>query len=171
MTNVIVEKPLCFIKCPHCEEKSGRIDHLFDQRTIVRFGPWYCDKCGGEYDGNVDEDNNVTTSKRENKKIITLNLLKIEGKEKNILFIVEGMRFLKDDPDDIQSNTQYFYNEHTCPTNYIGGDVLAIIDGIDTDPHGFAEFIRCVDAPTDFDKDNADWFDLFPEIDIDKGLP
>jgi hypothetical protein len=63
---------------------------------------------------------------------------------------------------------EYFYNEHTCPTNYLG--VEAVIAHGDDDPHGALEFVAAVDVPAvDSDESDEDmsfdeWREVFPQI-------
>lgn len=44
--------------------------------------------------------------------------------------------------EDELAHQKYHYNEHTCPTNYIG-DVLKVVDPADgdQDPHGIFKFV------------------------------
>jgi hypothetical protein len=51
--------------------------------------------------------------------------------------VVEGIHH--EDEDD---SHRYYYNEGTCPTNYLG--VLKVFDDEgDDDPHGIFEFVKC----------------------------
>jgi hypothetical protein len=48
---------------------------------------------------------------------------------------------------------KFLYEEHTCPTNWMGVEVL--IDGEDTDPHGLFEHVQTVEMPDEeIDLDN-----------------
>ena len=84
----------------------------------------------------------------------TLVLLKRNG----IYLIVNGYGDKEHD--------QYFYNEHTCPTNYMG-DVEAVIYEKDADPHGVFEWVATIDKPEDWDygpEEFEEWCALFPEL-------
>lgn len=62
-------------------------------------------------------------------------------------------------PDDIG----FFYEEHSCPTNWLRQCASVIEDG-DNDPHGFLKFVRSVDVSGDFDEDDDEqWPMMFPE--------
>ena len=65
-----------------------------------------------------------------------------------LLLIVRGMRFQRavtpeygDAEDD---RAQYYYEEHTCPTNILDR-VEVVIDGDDPDPHGLFRYLGEVD--------------------------
>lgn len=62
-------------------------------------------------------------------------------------------------------NAEYLYNEQTCPTNWTG-DIVAVIEGADQDPHGFAQFVAMVDETQEVrDADpNIDWTEVFPQL-------
>jgi hypothetical protein len=49
------------------------------------------------------------------------------------------------------SHEEYFYNEHTCPCNWID-DIIAIIDlnNGDIDPHGIAQYVGRLPLPNNY---------------------
>lgn len=67
----------------------------------------------------------------------TLVLLKIG----DVYFVIEGMA--TNDKADPNEHEEYYYTEHTCPTNYIKG-VEAIVQDGDFDPHGCFEYVRSI---------------------------
>lgn len=50
-----------------------------------------------------------------------------------------------DTPEEYAHEQRYFYNQHTCPTNWIGEIVEIIFKG-DRDPHGVFEFVSVEDG-------------------------
>jgi hypothetical protein len=94
-----------------------------------------------------------------------LSLLKLETADGPIFFVIDG-RHLESAPDEAQGDNRYFYEEHSCPTNWLRNCVMVVKDG-DCDPHGFLEFVRSVDVAPDFDPTGMDGDDrvatLFPE--------
>lgn len=91
-------------------------------------------------------------------------LLKLEGAAKPLFFVMEE-RYGKPDEDDYQGHRRYFYEEHSCPTNWLG-HCVAIIEAGDRDPHGFLSFVRSVPIPADCQVDHngePDWEVIFPE--------
>ena len=94
----------------------------------------------------------------------TLNLLKIEAKGEPVYFVVEGLcQWPKTNAEMVES-AEYFYNEHTCPTNFI--DVPMISRDGNHDPHGLFEFVDAVWMTNEYDKDNADEYlvEVFPQL-------
>ena len=90
----------------------------------------------------------------------TLVLLKRNG----IYLVVNGYG---------NGNDAYFYNEHTCPTNYMQ-DVEAVIYEKDADPHGVFEWVATIDKPEDWDcapEEFEEWCKLFPELKHEDELP
>lgn len=127
--NVFVPAGLC-IACPACGHGEFRVDHLVDRETP--FGPWYCDDCGAGFRGNVSGGDVEVELTGETKKI-TRVLLRARGP----LYVeVEGVEF-----SDVQGDKRYFYEEHTCATNFLRvAEQIFTVDG-ETDPHGMFEFI------------------------------
>lgn len=128
-----------FIDCPHCYNDRYRVDHLFSPDKQVRhFGPWYCDECGGSFSGKVIGSDVFVEkhdeSKRKDKCLVFL-------KNNNVMLVVKGMYF---DGELNLENERYFYEEHTCPTNYLGVEMVIDTDDGDTDPHGIFEFIGAI---------------------------
>lgn len=83
-----------------------------------------------------------------------------------MFFVMDHDRYqdreMKTDEDN-QHHQQYFFEEHSCPTNWLRECVAVIQDG-DCDPHGFLDFVRAVDVPANFDQDDdSQWPILFPE--------
>jgi hypothetical protein len=126
-----------YIDCPHCGKKDGCIDHLLKNKK-QSFGPWYCDSCGCAYKGEVTSENEVFVKKTNES---TSNCL-VFLKKDNIILLVKGICF---NSDLNLENKEYFYNEYTCPTNYLK-DVEKIIDieNKDDDPHGIFEFVHAI---------------------------
>ena len=90
----------------------------------------------------------------------TLDLLKIETITGPVFFIVEGCSKMESDA----LNMRYFYEEHTCPTNFCR--VEAIFTPTDNDPHEVFEYVRSVWMPKRYIEDsNRDAIlrELFPE--------
>ena len=70
------------------------------------------------------------------------------------------------DSAEADASQQYFYEEHSCPTNWLQPEVVAF-DG-DLDPHGLIEYVRRVPADQVMFLDeahlNGDWLSVFPEL-------
>jgi hypothetical protein len=97
----------------------------------------------------------------------SLALLRFEGKDGPVFFVMDHGRYhpfgTPDTDEKNQHHQRYFFEEHSCPTNWLKECVMVIKDG-DCDPHGFLSFVRAVDVPEDFDTGEDDKVAaLFPE--------
>lgn len=117
--------------CPWCQAASeSPVDHLIEQETQT---VWYCDNCGESY-GLMFHLGKMWTAKVPNRRCDDIAILL---RHDDIGLIVKGMEF-----SDSPGGHAYFYDEGTCPTNYLK-DVIRIIDlkTDDTDPHGIFKFV------------------------------
>jgi hypothetical protein len=93
-----------------------------------------------------------------------LALLRFDGKDGPVYFVMNRRYHTPGEPDEqFQSYEQYFFEEHSCPTNWLRNCEVVICDG-DQDPHGFLKHVRSVEVSDDFDTDDPDAImNLFPE--------
>lgn len=161
--------------CMKCSQPVGELDHL---SVGTSAGPWYCEFCGtGHLIKRTEDGADVTESK--DRIVKTLVLLKLaEPTKKPIHIVVEGRMFVpvgkevSEVIDDQQSRDKYYFNEHTCPTNYL--DARIAVNG-DTDPHGVFKHVQTVIKPdgdnhgrivtssgNTFPDNYYAWMDLFP---------
>ena len=144
-----------YVVCPKCGKPAGTVDHL---RGYEHDLMWYCEHCGCRYAFSLTEDGTVTavvdTGERTDKTVVLL-------KAGDIVLVVEGTLHTPGD----SSHDAYFYNTHTCPTNYLKS-VKAIIDlkNKDTDPHGIFEYVATLPWNAQADEcNNGDYLQtLFP---------
>lgn len=143
-----------YFTCPNgCEDKFV-VEHLFGpplnrsgEHGNVRAGPWNCDTCGTGWaisialSGEVDV--TKSTSERANQKRCWV-ILEIPPQKEAIRLKVRGQYWSRCLDEETLGGLCYFYNEHTCPTNWLR-DVEEIAIGEDTDPHGLAEFVAAYD--------------------------
>lgn len=68
-----------------------------------------------------------------------------------------------------QHAKQFYYEEHSCPTNWLEPEVMAI--GGDLDPHGAIQYVRHIDdasLPPDempgCGRQLHEWLPVFPEL-------
>ena len=91
-----------------------------------------------------------------------LTLLKLEGKEHPVFFVLAHDRYHADLQEE-QGHQSYFFEEHSCPINWIS-ECVAVIENGDPDPHGFLKFVRAAEVPAEFDPDDdAALKAIFPE--------
>lgn len=151
--------------CPECGSREHSCAHL---GSGTSFGPWYCDQCGCGVRGVVTEygaDIEIH-SDRKAKTLVLLRLNVDTVQEKPIHIVVEGMVFYPHGgkPAIDQDSNRYFYNEHTCPWNYLR---VPVKQGDDTDPHGLFVFQEAVLTPDGYDGhlgDIEEWIELFPSL-------
>lgn len=127
--------------CPHCGKVDGRLDHLLAAAATkpYGFGPWECYGCKQYYAGmlsNIDGTPSVATTKSDKPKSEEVyDLLVLSPQDKPVYLIVSTEDYGRKERDQ-----SFYYNEHTCPTNWIK-DVVGIVIGNDPDPHGLFEFV------------------------------
>ncbi len=139
------------IGCPNCGAATGSLGHLLDGKSHC-FGPWYCDDCGREYHGQVDTDGSVQIRMGKSFWVKSLNVLAINPQETPIYFVVEGGEPVNpDEPRDPHHGGRYYYEEHSCPTNFVPVELISQ-DG-DHDPHGIFTYLGSVDRPNDDSED------------------
>jgi ribosomal protein S27AE len=131
--------------CPTCGELVGQIDHLLSSRVETR---WYCKRCGQQYGLRSDGDGHVDITPRRERCVTTYDVLVLPPQEQPVYFVVKGMRFdrldCKETPEEAREHAEFYYEEHSCPTNWLRPEMV-YIDG-DADPHGLIKFVRRVDA-------------------------
>jgi hypothetical protein len=140
-----------FTRCLACTDGEFLIEHLFERDGTA--GPWYCANCGEGHNFKVT-DGECAVSLANKRKVETSVLLKIPPKQHSIYFLVRGMRFEPDErsTDEQYGGHRYFYEEHTCPTNWLHHVEEIQFNG-DTDPHGLAELVDVCDGKPDGDEE------------------
>lgn len=74
----------------------------------------------------------------------TLNLLSIQLEDGSKLYLVVQGLSEWCPYDELQEHSRFYYEEHTCPTNYVGGRVLMLQHLKDSDPHGIFKFEEAI---------------------------
>lgn len=83
----------------------------------------------------------------------TLVLLRIDTIAGNVFFVVEGLLSFTADREEAVAGQRYFYNEHTCPTNFIRIPLIAENPRggkLRLDPHGVLEFVDFIWMTTEY---------------------
>jgi hypothetical protein len=165
-----------YIVCPQCSKDSGSsADHLINDAIRIdapySFGPWGCNCCKKQFKGTIDQVGNIEIETVEGgEEVATLTLMVLPPLKHPMYFIVRS-KVWADKDGKIDLDKSYFYDIHTCPTNWIG-DVGKIVVNGDDDPHGAFLHVRTIIRPTTEDGELAD-FDsgeidtLFPEMDAE----
>lgn len=83
-----------------------------------------------------------------------LALLALKTVDENTVYFIVDTFLDASDTEEARGNASYFYNEHSCPTNYI--PIEAVFTHDDDDPHGVFDFIRVAPKPEGYDEPTAD---------------
>lgn len=143
------------LKCPH--HVSG-CTGLFDYTHLMmpgslsdRFGPWYCDECGWATTATNLQYGNLQVTALPERRVRTLVLLMFVGatsRNEPLFLVTQGMSFEKNGKAGLdEARDKYYYEEHTCPSNFVHAEVLA---GDDADPHGIFQHLETVVMPDDW---------------------
>lgn len=88
-------------------------------------------------------------------------LLSINTTEGKAYFVVEGLQEWPSTYEDMQIDKRYFYEEHTCPINFISIPLISF-NG-DRDPHGLFNFEEAVWMIRE-DADEDYLCEIFPQL-------
>jgi len=142
-----------FVHCPNCGEQAGSIDHLFEYGREFK-ATWGCDSCGSSYDLLVDgrERVEVGINNARGAAVPCLHVLALRPKPYPVFAVISAKDYGREGQDKAEpfASAEYFYNEHTCPTNWTGDIEMLIAKG-DGDPHGLFEYVESIDLPPDVD--------------------
>ncbi len=131
------------VPCPGCLDKHHRADQL----TIGQSTRWSCDTCHTEFNiKRVSESDFETGMTGRKETPITVTLQSIT--EPKITLKLNTWKYAhsqNDSEEDFRENSRYFYDEHTCPTNWTR-DIVQIEFKGDRDPHGVFEFVSVKDG-------------------------
>lgn len=164
-----------YAACPNCGfDRAHSVGHILADRSSnwrSSFGPWACDECGVSVTGKVNDDNSVDFELTEGQQVACYTLLKIEPQTAPVYFVISDKDYNRRLGSEPFEGTDYYYNEHTCPINWLRNQVVQVISEGDTDPHGLATYVNSMDVPPGFDESTAgdnDWRALFPEAFADQ---
>lgn len=170
--------------CPCCNDYKFLYSHLIQPACISELRPsytWNCDNCVSDITFSVDPVefsvtimDTVTPPKGQAKMLVLLELNTGDVcLKKPVYIVVEHSNYntrgkgYASDLVKIAVWLKYYYEVHTCPTNYL--DVVDVIEGLNDDPHGIFQFREVIWKPegfndTDFHNSGRDWSELFPSM-------
>lgn len=166
-------------QCPRCEKHYFSYQHLVDQKQTERRKryEWTCGNCVATVEFSVDWDDlsvNIINAKKppegKAKALVLLRLLPVKGTvlKELIHIVVEKKNYShEEDLKKFSDIAAYWYNDHTCPANYLG--VVSVIEGGDDDPHGIFQFVEAIWMPEGFDScefhnKGGSWSSLFEKM-------
>ena len=127
-----------YAACPECGGKVGSIEHL-DGDDIHQLGPCFCEGCGRGWrirtNGRDVCDMEIDERRRWMPATVTMVL---PPQKESIVLTLLAHTFDERDKE-FGAGDAYFYDEHTCPTNWMR-DVAEIRIGDNADPHGLFKF-------------------------------
>jgi hypothetical protein len=131
--------------CPNGCAHEFVVEHILreENREPRTAGPWYCDDCGQGWRITYSRDGiDVTAAQPDGKKHPQWVILELPPQSEPVRFKVRGQRFSSTIDED---RVRYFYEEHTCPTNWLR-DVDEVSIGGSDDPHGLWRLVSVYDA-------------------------
>lgn len=146
---IVQAKVRLYVPCPGCTEKSHRVDQLIPGQSTT----WSCNSCHNQFSimrVNDTDFRTRLTGVKETPVVVTLQSITKPA----ITLRLNTTRYAhsqKDTWEDYVEHQRYYYDEHTCPTNWFR-EVEEIVFQKDKDPHGVFEFVsvesgRLVDSP------------------------
>lgn len=139
-----------FFHCPRC--KNNELDYSYLVTRAISENTAYvtdwleCDECLTRWDLKVYSDTRVELQQKENYPYVPAYvLLRSTNGGKPIFAMLHTQvryRVLDSGKKDLDQ-VSYYYNEHTCPMNWIDKIVCLWFNG-DDDPHGVFEFVDCI---------------------------
>jgi len=148
-----------FVECPVCGNAESPVDHLENGFESL----WYCrnHECGARFRiSKVCDTIHVDPTGEKNVPVL------IWLARGDLVLLVRGDKLLSAGGVHENPNYEYFYNEHTCPENYLHETevVLALqVDGShDMDRHGLFKFVKATEWQ-DVHADHFDWTGFYEE--------
>jgi len=140
---IVQAKVRLYIPCPGCTEGSWRVDQLSPGQSTS----WTCESCRNECDIlRVDANffKVALNGRKDTPVVVTLR----SDTEPAITMRLNAWKYShsqKDSPEEYKEHQRYFYDEHTCPSNWVKY-VEEISVGKDKDPHGIFGFVSVEDG-------------------------
>lgn len=156
------------INCTFCGPKPAGVNGNW---TKFR-GRDVCATCVYGLQHSLEETRDELDAKKDGRpKVPIFMLLELPPQKSSIFLVVDAFDYSHNRDKGIgttefEENQRYYYEEHTCPTNFIGAQLISI-EG-DQDRHGLFNYIRSVKATGVPTSDSWDfWKNIFPEIERD----
>lgn len=158
---IVFTKPVTkrVIACPYCKKSEFAISHLLggSGKFTQRFGPWYCDSCLRGFMGEIIDEHTVAIEDDSDLlQAQCVDVLEIERALIEPVRVHVSVRHSLDryaasvaklDGVVVESgksyaieSIRYYYEEHTCPSNVLGGHEITC--GEDDDPHGVLRYVE-----------------------------
>lgn len=159
--------------CPHCNNHNFIYEHLCRQGVPGEW-KWNCPKCVSDISFSLNEQlaievTNIKVAKHP-KALVLLRLEPNDGDslKKPLYLIITTLNYTHtEDLAEYSKQEEYYYDIHTCPSNFLGG--ATVVYGDDDDPHGIFKFVEAIWMPEGFDacdfhNNGGDYSTLFPSL-------
>lgn len=136
---IVQAKVKLFIPCPSCTAGSWRVDQLFISQTTSGT----CQECRELANIKRISENDFEVTPVVGKKDwpVTVTLRSVTVPPITLkLNTWKYSHSQEQSQEEYTDNQRYFYNEHTCPTNWVR-EIEEIEFQGDRDPHGVFEFV------------------------------
>jgi hypothetical protein len=136
----VITRTVTYVPCLACgKEDAHNVSHLLTG-LARRWGSWSCDGCGASTEGTAGG-GGVEYWLTGHKMLSDAVLLALTPGVP-VLLVVKGRR----SEAEALERHRYYYDEHTCPTNYLT-EALCILTPDDPDPHGLFRYVTAVPMP------------------------
>jgi hypothetical protein len=131
------------IVCPCCDSEELRADQVPVGSSTV----WTCDRCNGEFDlKRLSRDEFIAEPTGRKKTPVTVTLRSLTSPAITVkLNTWKYASSQNESPEEYAAHQASFYNEHTCPKNWLYKVEEIECEG-DTDPHGLFQFVSVADG-------------------------
>jgi ribosomal protein S27AE len=128
-----------YVSCPNCGQGQHWVEHLLGEGNRTA-GPWSCGQCGVYFRLTIRGEDVflVMTDECKTRELIELE---IPPQQHSIHMLLVHERRTSTREPDADHAREYYYEEHTCPINWINR-VVHVALGDDQDPHGIAKYVR-----------------------------
>lgn len=167
-----------YLTCPNCGERGYCVDHRVKPGETVTW-PEDCRECDHKFQYTLTAEGLLTYEPLPQDRIGVLCLLEYHNNKVPLRLVVESKAYKHHGDTDYNFDKSYWFNEHTCPTNFF--DVVLICDAGDLDPHGVFQLVRSIRIDEAlvqlgvtreklFDCNNEGMIaELFPELLLEEG--
>jgi len=131
------------LTCPWCNQHEFPVTPPIP--PAVKRIQHTCEVCSTPWDIDMDGKEAALTVNQEEQPVYGYALLAYTGGGLPHYVVVKTMINLRHhhgDREEAVHHLNYFYKEHTCPTNFVG--VECVVVNADYDPHGMYTFVRFV---------------------------
>lgn len=148
-----------YIVCPSCDDHTFCIDHLKSTDSTETIHGWMCRACVSSVKFKMNEAGDIEILDvvrpppgKERLLVLLSADFQDPNAEKRVYLVVSKPNYSRGvDLATITKSERFYFDEHTCPTNYLGA---TIIEGDNDDPHGIFKFEEVIFQPEGFDTDD-----------------